>query len=120
MCGLSIKLGNYKPVLYALQYARLENLVNDYYTVQMIDLNELSGAIRQARKGHKISQHQLADRAGVSRALIATLESGRLPEVGFRKLLRILNAVGLDLRLSTFNQARPTFEDLLDEDGTRQ
>lgn len=83
----------------------------------MVDLNELADAIRLNRKRRKLTQHQLAQSAGVSRALIAELERGRLPELGFRKLTRILNVVGLDLRLSTFNQTRPTFEDLLEEDG---
>lgn len=83
----------------------------------MVDLNELVDAIRLNRKRRKLTQHQLAQSAGVSRALIAELERGRLPELGFRKLTRILNVVGLDLRLSTFNQTRPTFEDLLEEDG---
>lgn len=48
--------------------------------------------------------------------MLAELESGRLPELGVRKLLRILHAVGLDLRITSFNLKRPTLEDLIEEE----
>jgi transcriptional regulator with XRE-family HTH domain len=82
----------------------------------MAHLEELVEAIIDHRKQQGLTQTQLAMKAGVSRQLIAKLETGRYPEVGVRKLLRILHAVGLDLRISTLNLKRPTLEDLMAED----
>ena len=82
----------------------------------MTDLGEISKTVRAHRKRSRLTQHQLAQQSRVSRALIAELESGRLPELGVRKLIRILHAVGLDLRITTFNLKRPTLEDLIKED----
>jgi len=82
----------------------------------MIDLHDIAKAIVIQRKGQRLTQHQLAAQARVSRDLIAKLETGRLPELGVKKLLRILNAVGLDLRVTTLNLNRPTLEDLQAEE----
>lgn len=48
----------------------------------------------------------------MSRPTIARLETGRATDLGYRSILRILNALGLDLRVSTLNRGRPTLEDL--------
>ena len=80
----------------------------------MNDLAEVAVRIRTQRRALGLTQHELANKARVSRA-IAELESGRLPELGFKKLVRILRAVELDLRLTTFNRRRPTLEDLVRE-----
>lgn len=82
----------------------------------MIDLHDIAKEIVTHRKGQRLTQHQLAAQARVSRDLIAKLETGRLPELGVKKLLRILNAVGLDLRVTTLNLNRPTLEDLQAEE----
>lgn len=82
----------------------------------MADLNEFAKAVREQRKKLKLTQDQLAKQAGVGRLLVAKLETQKLPEVSFKKLLRILNAVGLDLRLTTANSRRPTLDDLRAED----
>lgn len=82
----------------------------------MSDLTDIAREIRSLRKQQRLTQHELAERARVSRPLIAKLEGGQLPELGVGRLLRILHALGLDLRLTTLNRKRPTFEDLLQED----
>jgi transcriptional regulator with XRE-family HTH domain len=82
----------------------------------MSDLTDLGRTVREARKARGFTQSLLAEEARVSRALIAQLESGRLPELGIGKLTRILHTLGLDLRVTTLNQKRPTFEDLREED----
>ena len=84
----------------------------------MTSLIEIGGQIRTHRKALRMTQQQLADAARVSRLLIAKLETERLPELGVKKLMRILNAVGLDLRVSTLNRQRPTLEDLWAEENT--
>jgi transcriptional regulator with XRE-family HTH domain len=75
-------------------------------------IDEIGTAVRNARRGLKITQEELASIAYVGRQTIARLETGRSNEIGYKSLLRILNAVGLDLRLTTLNQGRPTLEDL--------
>ena len=82
----------------------------------MPDLADLAAAIRKNRKKLGITQHELAAKARVSRPLIAKLEAGDSAEIGVGRLTRILHAVGLDLRLTTLNLKRPTFEDLIQED----
>jgi transcriptional regulator with XRE-family HTH domain len=82
----------------------------------MTDLDEIAATIVAHRKRRRLTQDQLATTARVSRLLIAKLETGRYPEVGIVKLLRILHVLGLDLRLTTLNLKRPTLEDLIAED----
>lgn len=82
----------------------------------MADLTDFAQTVRESRKRLGLTQLQLARDARVSRALIAQLESGRLPEIGIGKFTRILHVLGLDLRVTTLNLKRPTFEDLLHEE----
>jgi len=82
----------------------------------MTDLTDIAERVREERKRLRLSQKKLASQAGVSRALLAALEADRLPELGIKKLLRILRAVGLDLRVTALNLQRPTFEDLVEEE----
>jgi len=78
----------------------------------MLDLYEVGQRVRLLRRAANLTQPELAKRSGVSRATIAALESGKLGELGFVKLTKILAVVGLDLRLTTANLNRPTLEDL--------
>jgi transcriptional regulator with XRE-family HTH domain len=81
-----------------------------------MDLIELGERIKATRKAKGLSQTKLAEESGVSRARLEALENARLAEIGFKHLLRILNALDLDLRLTQFNHGRPTLEDLVAED----
>jgi transcriptional regulator with XRE-family HTH domain len=84
----------------------------------MPDLNDIARTVAQQRKLLGLTQQQLAIKAKVSRLLVARLETERLPELGVKKLIRILNAIGLDIRITSLNQRRPTFDDLrADEEG---
>jgi transcriptional regulator with XRE-family HTH domain len=80
-----------------------------------MDLIELGKRVKATRKAKGWSQTQLAQASGVSRARLEALENARLAEIGFKHLLRILNALDLDLRLTQFNRGRPTLEDLTAE-----
>ena len=83
----------------------------------MLNLKEIGVQIAAARKARKLKLMDLAAKAGVNRTTIYLLESGRATEIGYSKLVRILVAVGLELRLAPVAQERPTLDDLLKEDA---
>lgn len=83
----------------------------------MSDLAEIGQQIAAARKTGKLAQLEVAQRAGVSLRTINLLENGRATELGYSKLVRILAAVGLELRLGPAERRRPTLDDLLKEDS---
>ena len=70
--------------------------------------------IRQARKERKISQAELAKVLGMSRTTIGQIENGTVQEIGVRKLIRILEFLGLELRVRLAGQP-PTLEELREE-----
>jgi transcriptional regulator with XRE-family HTH domain len=80
-----------------------------------MDLIQIGQRVKAARKGKGWSQTKLAQSAGVSRARLEGLENARIAEIGFKSVLRILNALDLDLRITDFNRGRPTLEDLAEE-----
>ena len=80
-----------------------------------MDLSDLGSAIAQRRKTLKLTQAELASRAGVSRATITALETEMQRELGINKILAILAVLGLDLRVTEANRGRPTLEDLEQE-----
>jgi transcriptional regulator with XRE-family HTH domain len=82
----------------------------------MISLSEMGEKIAHARKQAKLTQSELARRAGVSRPTIVLIENGRATELGYSRLVRILAVLGLELQLTTIASGRPTLEDLLRED----
>lgn len=67
--------------------------------------------IRKERKRRKISQQTLAEDLGMSRATISQIESGTVQEIGVRKLIRILDYLGLELRVRPAG-APPTLDEL--------
>ena len=67
-----------------------------------------------------LSQTALARKARISRATLDALENGRLGELGYTKVLNILTALGLELKLHEANAHRPTLEELLSEDNDDQ
>jgi transcriptional regulator with XRE-family HTH domain len=82
----------------------------------MISLIDVGKLVREARHAQNLSQGELVERSSVSRARIDALENGRISEIGFKNLLRVMNALGLDLRVTQLNDDRPTLEDLVEED----
>ena len=79
-------------------------------------LLEIGELIKKTRKAKGWSQTQLSGKSGVSRARIEALENARIAEIGFKHLLRILNSLDLDLRVTQLNRGRPTLEDLVAEE----
>jgi transcriptional regulator with XRE-family HTH domain len=82
-----------------------------------MDLIQLGVRIKAARKDKGWSPTKLAQTAGVSRARLEALENARIAEIGFKPLLRLLHALGLDLRITELNRGRPTLEDLAAEEA---
>lgn len=86
----------------------------------MLDLLAIGARIAERRKTLKLSQAELSRRAGLSRATLDALENGRAGEVGFSKVTRLLNALGLELTLRTASSQRPTLDELMQEDRDAQ
>jgi transcriptional regulator with XRE-family HTH domain len=86
----------------------------------MADLTFIGDQIAQRRKTLKLSQTDLARKAGVSRATLDALENGRAGELGFSKLTKLLAALGLELKLQTASSERPTLDELMEEDRDDQ
>lgn len=77
-------------------------------------LFNLGHEIRTARKLRGISQQELAKGLGMSRTTISQIESGTVREIGVRKLMRILDFLGLELRVRPAGRP-PTLEELQEE-----
>jgi len=79
-------------------------------------LIEIGQKIKSARKDRKLSQADLAALLGMSRTTIGQIESGTVGEIGVRKLIRILEALGLEVRVRVAGQP-PTLDELREEEG---
>ena len=86
----------------------------------MLDLVAIGFDIASRRKTLRLTQSELARKAGVSRATVDALENGRSGELGYSKVANILSALGLELKLQEANRRRPTLEELLEENRDDQ
>lgn len=77
-------------------------------------LFELGTRIRAERKCRKLSQAQVATALGMSRTTISQIEKGTVQDIGVRKLIRVLEFLGLELRVRAAG-APPTLEELQSE-----
>lgn len=77
-------------------------------------LADLGPLLKQARTAANLSQLELAQSLGMSRATISAIESGRCEEIGFSKLVALLDSVGLDISVAP-RKGRPTVDDLRSE-----
>src|ERR1017187_3793894 len=82
----------------------------------MLLLLSIAEQIVIIRKALGLSQSGLAQKAHVSRATIDALENGRLGELGYSKITRILAALGLELKLQEASARRPTLDELMKEE----
>jgi transcriptional regulator with XRE-family HTH domain len=85
-----------------------------------MDLISIGHHIAERRKGLKLSQAELARKAGISRATLDALENGRAGELGFSKVSRLLAAIGLELTVQPLSSRRPTLDELLEEERDDQ
>lgn len=72
--------------------------------------------IRKIRKDRKLSQAELAKVLGMSRTTVGQIENGTVQDIGVRKLVRILEFLGLELRVRP-SGAPPTLDELREEGG---
>jgi transcriptional regulator with XRE-family HTH domain len=81
-----------------------------------VNLISIGDRIAERRKTLKLSQAELARKAGLSRATLDALENGRAGELGFSKVTKLLAALGLELTLRTASSQRPSLDELMQED----
>jgi transcriptional regulator with XRE-family HTH domain len=79
-----------------------------------MSLIHIGQTIAQTRKRQHLTQAQLAERLGMSRATLSGIENGTVPEIGIRKVLAICAALGLELTAQAKTH-RPTLQQLLKE-----
>jgi len=82
----------------------------------MLDLISLGEKITAKRKTLGLSQFDLAERARISRATLQALENGRIGELGFSKISKLLTALGLELKIQEAGTRRPTLDELIEEE----
>jgi transcriptional regulator with XRE-family HTH domain len=85
------------------------------YCAIMLLLVDIAEEITKQRKAAGLSRAELAKRALVSRSTLEALENGRIGELGYAKVNKILTALGLELKLQQINLSRPTLDELLIE-----
>jgi transcriptional regulator with XRE-family HTH domain len=71
-----------------------------------VRIQDLADEIRKARQSQHLTQAQLAREVGVSRETLSLLENGRLSDLGTRKVLALLERLGLDLAVEAKTQPR--------------
>jgi transcriptional regulator with XRE-family HTH domain len=81
----------------------------------MLPLSLLGEQIAAKRKTLGLTQPMLAKKAKVGLSTLDALENGRLGELGYSKIINILTALGLELRLQEASARRPTLDELMEE-----
>jgi len=78
-----------------------------------MDFKEFGKNIAILRKNQNISQTILCEDIGISRATLSSLENGRGVDIGFKKILDIVDYLGYEINLKT-KSPFPSFEELRD------
>ncbi|ABM58835.1 helix-turn-helix domain-containing protein [Verminephrobacter eiseniae] len=80
----------------------------------MTTLSDIAEMLKGARRDARLSQDELAQRAGVSRTTVARMENLSKGDMSVSALVRLLEASGYDLKLVKPGHVR-TVEDILAE-----
>lgn len=78
-----------------LTHSSGESILNYMYAA-----HELSHAVRTRRREMGLSQKDLANLSGLSRATVVQIERGTIKDLGFNRTAALLNALGLGLTIS--------------------
>jgi len=70
--------------------------------LDFMQLATLGALVAERRRANGLTLRQLAEAAGIGRSTLAALERGRMPELGYARVARVCEALGLVL------EARPT------------
>lgn len=79
-----------------------------------MDMDQIGAAIREARKLRNLSQEEVGRSLGMSRATISGIETGRVAEIGIRKLMALCAVLGLEVSVAS-RRAYPTLQELRSE-----
>jgi HTH-type transcriptional regulator / antitoxin HipB len=79
-----------------------------------MEIQSIGKAVSLARKQRKLTQTQLAQSIGMSRSTISGIENGSVAEIGIRKILKICDFLGLELKVEA-KTSRPTLQQLVRE-----
>jgi HTH-type transcriptional regulator / antitoxin HipB len=79
-----------------------------------MEIQSIGKAVSLARKQRKLTQTQLAQSIGMSRSTISGIENGSIAEIGIRKILKICDFLGLELKVEA-KTSRPTLQQLVRE-----
>ena len=77
-------------------------------------LFEIGAQIRQARKSRHLTQAALAAALRMSRTTVGQIEQGTVQDIGIRKVIRLLEYLGLTLQVRPKGRP-PTLEELREE-----
>jgi len=75
---------------------------------------ELGQTIRRMRKQKRLTQAAVAAAVGIGRMTLSQIENGTIREIGIRKVMRLLDYLGLELAVRPAG-APPTLEELQKE-----
>ncbi len=79
-------------------------------------LFDIGKEVYKARKNRRISQAEIGKVLGMSRTTIGQIEKGTVQDIGVRKLIRLLEFLGLELRVRPAGKP-PTLDELREEQG---
>lgn len=79
-----------------------------------MDLGEIGSLIRAQRLSKNLSQAAISNQVRISRPNLSQLENGKLPEIGIRKVMEVLEQLGLELTVREAH-SRPTLRELAAE-----
>ena len=77
-----------------------------------MDLIEIGEAVKLKRKARDLTQAQLAKQSGISRTTINSLENGQLLELGVGRIIRLLEVLGLELKVEQAEVFRPSLDEI--------
>jgi transcriptional regulator with XRE-family HTH domain len=85
----------------------------------MQTLISIGKAIAARRKKLGMSQAALSKQTKIGHSTLDALENSRIGELGATKIIKLLSALGLELKIQEA-AGRPTLEELMEEDGDDQ